>query len=265
VAHLIALSPWTGWGWGNLDYAHYVTLYPGERFCDILDNAHNLPLHLAVELGIPVALVACCGLAWLVLRAAPWKASRPDHRLSWTVLAIVGLHSLVEYPLWYAPFHTAAALAIVTLAGAADPRTTNVRSQRPVLRIALALLLCGAIAWVWRDYTAVSEAYLPYEQRNASTRDQPAHVPSQWSPFRDHALFAAVTTTAVRDFNAAELARAARQLLHYSPEPRVVEILIETLAASGQHGEAAWHAARYKAAFPEPYSAWEAGHSRRLD
>ena len=28
-----------------MDYAHFVTLYPGERFCDILDNAHNLPLH----------------------------------------------------------------------------------------------------------------------------------------------------------------------------------------------------------------------------
>ena len=48
-----ASSPWLGWGWGELDYAHYATLYDGPRFCDILDNAHNLPLHLAVELGIP--------------------------------------------------------------------------------------------------------------------------------------------------------------------------------------------------------------------
>ena len=39
----------------------------GPRFCDILDNAHNLPLHLAVELGLPAALLRlrrrCCGRA----------------------------------------------------------------------------------------------------------------------------------------------------------------------------------------------------------
>ena len=39
VLHLIAQKPWLGWGWGNLDYAHFITLYPGERFCEILDNA----------------------------------------------------------------------------------------------------------------------------------------------------------------------------------------------------------------------------------
>jgi hypothetical protein len=59
VLELIGQKPWFGWGWGRLDYAHYITLFDGPRFCDILDNAHNLPLHLAVELGVPVAL-ACC-------------------------------------------------------------------------------------------------------------------------------------------------------------------------------------------------------------
>lgn len=36
-----------------------MTLFPGERFCVLLDNAHNLPLHLAVELGVPVAALLC--------------------------------------------------------------------------------------------------------------------------------------------------------------------------------------------------------------
>ena len=59
VLHLITQKPWFGWGWGELDYAHFTTLYPGERFCDILDNAHNLPLHLAVELGSARRLGLC--------------------------------------------------------------------------------------------------------------------------------------------------------------------------------------------------------------
>ena len=62
VLYLIAQRPWTGWGWGELDYAHYVTEFPGTRFCVLLDNAHNLPLHLAVELGVPVAALVVLAL-----------------------------------------------------------------------------------------------------------------------------------------------------------------------------------------------------------
>ncbi|MFD2377685.1 O-antigen ligase family protein [Ottowia pentelensis] len=81
VLHLIALKPWTGWGWGELAWAHYVTLFPELRFCYILDNAHNLPLHLAVTLGVPLALVACAALAWLLWRGAP--GASPIRRGNW--------------------------------------------------------------------------------------------------------------------------------------------------------------------------------------
>ena len=50
-----------------------MTLYPSARFCDILDNAHNLPLHLAVELGLPAALLLCGTALWLTLQRKPWR------------------------------------------------------------------------------------------------------------------------------------------------------------------------------------------------
>ena len=96
VLHLIAQKPWAGWGWGELDYAHYVTVFPGERFCVLLDNAHNLPLHLAVELGVPVALIFCAAVVVWVLREKPWRETDPARQLAWGVLALVGLHSLLE-------------------------------------------------------------------------------------------------------------------------------------------------------------------------
>ena len=74
VLHLIGLQPWTGWGWGELKYAHYITPYPGERFCDILGNAHNLPLHLAVELGVPAAVAIVGALLAGVWRLRPWRS-----------------------------------------------------------------------------------------------------------------------------------------------------------------------------------------------
>ena len=82
VLHLISLKPWLGWGWGELDFAHFTTLYAGPRFCEILDNAHNLPLHLAVELGIPVASLICGSGLWLVWRAKPWRESDATRQMA---------------------------------------------------------------------------------------------------------------------------------------------------------------------------------------
>jgi hypothetical protein len=112
VLHLIGQKPWLGWGWGELDYAHFITLYPGTRFCDILDNAHNLPLHLAVEFGVPAAVLTCVGALWLVLWAQPWRDANPTRQLAWGVLAVIMLHSMLEYPLWYGPFQMAALLSV---------------------------------------------------------------------------------------------------------------------------------------------------------
>jgi O-antigen ligase len=107
VLNLIGQKPWLGWGWGELDYAHYATLYAGPRFCDILDNAHNLPLHLAVELGIPAALLICGFGVWWAARRRPWRETDAVRQLAWSVLAVILLHSLLEYPLWYGPFQVA--------------------------------------------------------------------------------------------------------------------------------------------------------------
>ena len=112
VLYLIAQRPWAGWGWGDLGYAHYITLYPGARFCHILDNAHNLPLHLAVTLGLPLALAVCALLLWALWRARPWAEADAGRQLAWGVLAVIGIHSLVEYPLWYGPFQIATLICL---------------------------------------------------------------------------------------------------------------------------------------------------------
>ena len=71
VLDLIAQKPWVGWGWGELKYAHYMTDYAGDRFCDILGNAHNLPLHLAVTLGVPLAVLLILAFFTWVLWMRP--------------------------------------------------------------------------------------------------------------------------------------------------------------------------------------------------
>ena len=48
----------------------------------------------------------------------------------------------------------------------------------------------------------------------------------------------------------------AQALLHYSPEPRVIEKVIEAATMKGRYDEAVLHLARYRAAFPADYARW---------
>ena len=289
VLELIAVKPWFGWGWGELDYAHFVTLYPGPpgpptaRFCEILDNAHNLPLHLAVELGIPVAL-AVCGLgSWLIWRAKPWLEQDATRQMAWGVLAVILLHSLLEYPLWYGPFQMAFGwcvwLLVTTPAQLQSYFTTNVvkkgvfggflvdlteKHQKYQKNYALAhvfarfiaTLIIVLVAYAAWDYHRVSQIYLaPNERSEAYRTDTLAKIQGSWL-FGHQVRFAELTTTSISPENAERLNAMALELLHFSPEARVVEKLIDSAALLGRHDEARFYAARFRAAYPVEYENW---------
>ena len=265
VLYLIADKPWTGWGWGELDYAHFITLYPGPRFCDILSNAHNLPLHLAVELGLPVATLLCGGGLWVLWRAKPWREPNPTRQLAWAVLALLGLHSLLEYPLWYGPFQLAAGLALTLLwltrpASLLVPRLA--RSARSLAaapelwRLAIAISLMLAVLYAAWDYQRIRQIYLPVAERAAPYRDNTLAKLQGSGLFGPQVDFAELTTTVLSPANASASQALAEAMLHFSPEPRVIEKLIDSLLLQGEDEALKFYLARFQAAFPEPYRAW---------
>jgi hypothetical protein len=259
VLELIALKPLAGWGWGELDYAHYLTLYPGARFCEILDNAHNLPLHLAVELGVPAAVVACGGALVWVWRQRPWVEALPLRQLAWTLLALLLLHSLLEYPLWYGSFQMTLGLALGWLLPCVKARSAE--RWRPA--VAMAGLIAG-IAYAGWDYARVTQVYLPPQERRAAWRDDPLrHVRDSWL-FSGQARFADLTLGTLTRSNAESMYRLSEEVLHYSPEPRVIERAIESAVLTGRDHEAVMHLARYRAAFPKEFGAWRAEQRRPL-
>jgi hypothetical protein len=260
VLHLITQRPWLGWGWGELDYAHFITLYPGTRFCDILDNAHNLPLQLAVEFGLPVALVLCGAAVWLVWRAHPWNEREPTRQLAWSVLAVILLHSLLEYPLWYGPFQTAALLSIWLLWWTPQRVTAPaIYSFRPFARYAYAsaaLLLLAYCSFAGWNYFLASQIYLDTNARAPAYRDNTlAKIKGIWL-YRDVVQFAELTTTDLSSTNAAQMNALGKDMLHFSPEARVAELILESAQLLGRTNEVAFYAARYKAAFPQAYALW---------
>jgi len=274
VLHLIAQKPWFGWGWGELDYAHFITLYPGARFCDILDNAHNLPLHLAVELGVPVAAFVCVLMAWLIGHARPWRETDADRRMAWAVLAMIALHSMLEYPLWYGPFQIATLLAVWILwrtrtsAAEADlvphmPTPTDgvLWSGKAAVVGIGAVLLLVAVAYAAWDYHRISQIYLSPEKRSPAYRDDTLSKISDSYLFRNQVRFAALTLSSVTPANAQTINQAAHALLHFSPEGRVVGKLIDSALALDRPEEAAFYMRRYRIAYPEEYARWRAAHA----
>ncbi len=259
VVHLIQQKPWFGWGWGELDYAHFVTLYPGPRFCDILDNAHNLPLHLAVELGIPLsAALSALGLWWL-WKAKPWRETDATRQMAWTVLGLILLHSMLEYPLWYGPFQLAFGFSVFLLwpgarQPAAAPRVWRFASTAATTL--LGIVLGALVAWAGWDYWRISQIYLTPAMRASEYRVATLEkIRDSWL-FRDQVRFAELTMSVVTPENAAYIHDMATDLLHFSPEARVVEKLMESAARLGLEQEKQFYLARWQAAFPESYALW---------
>ena len=245
VLHLIGERPWTGWGWGELKWAHYMASYPGTRFCDILGNAHNLPLQLAFSFGVPVAALLCATALALLLRARPWRLVQSSDSLAWGALAALGLHSRLEYPLWYGPFQLALLSALALL----WPRWPALHARwRPACQTVAASALCvlALIAW---DYQRVRQIYLPPEQRSPAHSEHPWEVARQTWFFTGALQFAEVGTTTPTADNAQALLAASLAALHYSPEPRVIERVIESARLSGQPALADWHAAQKQAVY----------------
>lgn len=259
VLTLIAQKPWFGWGWGELDHAHFMAVYPGARFPDLLGNAHNLPLHLAVELGIPLALTACAGLAAVLRAGKPWRETDAGRQLAWAVLAVIGLHSLLEYPLWYGPFQLAVLVCaawLVPRRGAGWPVSWPGRFK-PALVKAVVLAVVLALGWAGADYWRVSQAFfVPVSMRLASILSGPQSPAANSGLFASQVAFAKLVTTDVTPANAQAMHALALRVLHYSPEPRVIEKLLDSARIVGLEADVALYTDRFVRAYPLEHARW---------
>ncbi len=114
----------------------------------IIDHAHNLIFQIAAEFGVSGLIVLLGGVGWW-----GWslRSARIDTSLWWmaAVLGVLGLHSMLEYPLWYAYFLGIAAVVL----GAAEQEAPAY--EKPGGRIILcAAVVLGAFAFanVYGDY-----------------------------------------------------------------------------------------------------------------
>lgn len=263
VLDLIAARPWTGWGWDGLRLGHYMTDLHGERFCSMLTNAHNLPLHLATELGVPLASLLTLGGVFVLLWSRPWAEKDPAAQLGWGVLLVVGFHSMIEYPIWFGNFQTMVLLAIWLvwpplkarrMQIGCMPEGTQLRRQH----LALAGLLTGVLCVMAVDYVRVTQLYLPQADRLESYQTDTLNKVRHSIFFRNWVLFAQVVAATPDKDNATALLDASLEALRISPEPRVIERVIVSASILGKKELVEQHMKLYRAAWPEAYATWQA-------
>ena len=119
--------------------------------------------------------------------------------------------------------------------------------------------MCTAYA-AW-DYHRISQLYLQPEERSARYRENTLEkAQSSWL-FAPQVRFAQVVLTPVTRESAAGMRVLTSQTLHYSPEPRVIEKLIEANSLLGNTEEALFYAQRFMRAFPTEYAVWAQGNA----
>ncbi|NTV94167.1 MAG: hypothetical protein HGA75_01975 [Thiobacillus sp.] len=109
----------------------------------VWSNCHNLPLQLLAELGLGAALLLLLFGYWLFRTYRHIRT--PEQCGVLAMLAMILIHSLVEYPLYYLYFLLPAA-ALMALA---SEETWHVQVSGPLLKLTnAALLLVGTVVMV---------------------------------------------------------------------------------------------------------------------
>ena len=248
---LVSQQPWGGVGWGNFNFAWTFTPFP-DRPVAFFDHTHNLPLQLAVELGLPATALVLGLLAWAIWQARhAWSAAgagagaeRPV-RAAFVMLAVLAMHSLLEYPLWYAYFLLPAAWALGLFLGAA-PRLAplggaargGVRFMPWAWRLVGASMLLGSAYAAW-DHLRIEAIFAPAS--SSGPLDLRIAEGRKSVLFGHHADYAAVTVD-----GATPALATFRRPLHQLIDVRLLIAYIQALKAHGRDDEALYAAQRLR-------------------
>ncbi len=227
--------PFTGAGFGEFNTAWTLTPF-ANRHPKYWDHAHNLFVQWLVELGWPLTLLLAALLLWAAVAA--WRqvaaqagaasAARP---FLLAALAVVGVHSQLEYPWWYPQFLLPTAFVWGFALGLPGPtgvaRKPRVQALRPVLLAGLVLALGAVLAF--------SDFLRAFQLAYAVDRGMPLQLPLAQA--RSSVLFAAYANwvDATERQAGSEVARQAR---HHIIDRNLLAAWAAALAREGHAAQA---------------------------
>lgn len=245
--------PFFGAGFGQYGWQHF-SLGPVLRDPLIVfpvDNAHDIVMQIAAETGVAGLLlfcwVACCWIKQIFDR----KTSA-DLWWAYAVLAVLSLHSLVEYPLWYAYFLG----LFATLAGMLDDTSWRIALGRPV---AASMLILGGLSLhqTIADYRGVEGAITKRrgEQLVAFFERERRELlqVGQNSIMHPYAELALTPMIEINPDHLAEKLRLNGDVFRFRPIPSVAYRQAQLLALSGNEAQAEQVMGMAIWSYPESY------------
>lgn len=103
--------PWLGAGWGQFGWQDFMLAEKYPDHTGWTSHAHNIVLQFMAETGFVGTLILLAG-AGVMLRSLCRTSPTSEHWWFYAVLGILAIHTLLEYPLWYAYFLGLAALML---------------------------------------------------------------------------------------------------------------------------------------------------------
>ncbi len=212
-------SPLLGVGFGDYGATHYLS----AQFHPALQPTayvHNLVLQFAAEMGWPLAMSLIALLSWLVLGRIRQRLEDPGETFILALIALLGIHSLLEWPLHSLIF----LVPFCLLAAVGEPQSAS------GVVVKKAWLALGAAF----GFVLAVPTFLEYDDLSRSIQDIEVSL-SQGKPLPDQPLGTLVSlmeSSRVRPF-------VARTLFYMTP-PHAIEPTAESLE---QLGRAQWQGA----------------------
>jgi O-antigen ligase len=246
---MIAAQPLAGVGFGEFNLAWTLTPF-ARRWPEFFDHTHNLPLQIVVELGVPLGFAVLGLLVWALLSAVrrTWGVEG-EHgaglRAAVVMVALMGLHSLLEYPLWYAHFLLPTAFAWgLGLGALAPPRAVEAPHHPWPLGLGLALAVSVAVMLV--DYQRVTAIFTPAD--DATPLEARIAAGQRSWLFAHHADYARITT--FEDTSPPDVAEF-RRATHFLLDSRLLAAWSRAYARAGDVQRARWIADRLRELRPQ--------------
>jgi O-antigen ligase len=250
---LALMNPVAGVGWGNLAGARLTELTHIQGLPNT-DNVHNTVMQLLAETGFATTALVVLPVALALWRLPPWRAATDGARWAWLVIALLGVHSMLEYPLWYMNFLIPAAVAFGVHAASRDDDVANSESAAigGGWTRGLAASLAVASAMAFADYVRIASVFK--EDGRASPDLREVAAIQNTVLFRHYADRAVVERVALTQENASLMVEITQRLLNQGANPIVMWVRLEAFCRTGHALQARELAAQYEVIYPSAYA-----------
>lgn len=249
--YLFKQSPFWGVGVGQMRWQTFLLVNdayanPSHLF---FEHAHNILLNLLAEMGLIAPLIVCLGVLFCFVSFIRKQGLYLEGWWLMSVMTTISIHSMLEYPLWYAFFLGIAAF----LMGAADVHSLRLTSSSPGLKKWLRIFVVFISLYGLQQLTVMWIGYAKMEKQIAiatqpmMTIEQKQKLVEEMLWVDQHTLLAPCAELVLATFLTPVTMHAADQLplvenaVKFMPLRRPVLNLIILLDMTQRHDEALQH------------------------